>query len=101
MRVTIWIRRRRIKMMQASPLNFRRAVMWLGRLILGPIFIYAGYSKAFLPNSHFWPWFFFKFSLSTNIANFAFQVDAFQLLSPWGGAICGAHAPFTEIRWDF
>jgi len=60
--------------MQSSPLNFRRAVMWLGRLILGPIFIYAGYSKAFLPNSHFWPWFFFKFSLSTNIANLRFRL---------------------------
>ena len=79
-------------MMQSSPLNFRRAVMWLGRLILGPIFIYAGYSKAFLPNSHFWPWFFFKFSLATNIANFAFQVEAFKLLSPAGRSICGAHA---------
>src|SRR5580698_3973720 len=71
-------------MMQSSPFNFRRAVMWIGRLILGPIFMYAGYSKAFLPNNHFWPWFFFKFSLSTNIANFAFQVDAFKLLSPTG-----------------
>jgi uncharacterized membrane protein YphA (DoxX/SURF4 family) len=84
-------------MMQSSPLNFRRAVMWLGRLILGPIFMYAGYSKAFLPNSHFWPWFFFKFSLSTNIANFAFQVDAFKLLSPAGVQFVAHTLPFTEI----
>ena len=88
-------------MMQSSPLNFRRAVMWLGRLILGPIFIYAGYSKAFLPNSHFWPWFFFKFSLSTNIANFAFQVDAFKLLSPAGVQFVAHTLPFTEIVLGF
>jgi uncharacterized membrane protein YphA (DoxX/SURF4 family) len=88
-------------MMQSSPLNFRRAVMWLGRLILGPIFIYAGYSKAFLPNSHFWPWFFFKFSLSTNIANFAFQVDAFKLLPPWGVQFVAHTLPFAEIVLGF
>jgi uncharacterized membrane protein YphA (DoxX/SURF4 family) len=84
-------------MMQSSPLNFRRAVMWFGRLILGPVFIYAGYAKAFLPNSHFWPLFFFKFSLSTNIANFAFQVDAFKLLPPGGVQFVAHTLPFTEI----
>src|SRR6202000_829601 len=88
-------------MMKSSPLNFRRAVMWLGRLILGPVFIYAGYSKAFLPNSHFWPWFFFKFSLSTNIANFAFQVDAFKLLPPGGVQFVAHTLPFTEIILGF
>src|ERR1700723_2264270 len=84
-------------MMQSSPLNLRRAVMWFGRLILGAVFIYAGYLKAFLPNSHFWPWFFFKFSLSTNIANFAFQVDAFKLLSPAGVNFVAHTLPFAEI----
>ncbi|HUE44195.1 MAG TPA: MauE/DoxX family redox-associated membrane protein [Candidatus Sulfotelmatobacter sp.] len=88
-------------MMQSTPLNLRRAVMWLGRLILGPVFIYAGYSKAFLPNSHFWPWFFFKFSLSTNIANFAFQVEAFKLLPPWGVQFVAHTLPFTEIVLGF
>jgi uncharacterized membrane protein YphA (DoxX/SURF4 family) len=88
-------------MMQSSPLNLRRAVIWLGRLILGPVFIYAGYSKAFLPNSHFWPWFFFKFSLSTNIANFAFQVEPFKLLPPWGVQFVAHTLPFTEIALGF
>jgi len=83
--------------MQSSPLNFRRAVIWLGRLILGPIFIYAGYSKLFLPNTHFWPYFFLKFSLSTNIANFAFQVDAFKLLPPWGVQFVAHTLPPTEV----
>src|SRR5580658_6996974 len=88
-------------MMQSSPLNVRRVIIWIGRLVLGPIFIYAGYSKLFLPNSHFWPYFFLKFSLSTNIANFAFQVEAFKLLSPWGVQFVAHTLPFTEIALGF
>ena len=84
-------------MMQSSPLNFRRAVIWIGRLILGPIFMYAGYSKLFLPNTHLLAYFFLKFSISTNIANFALQVDAFKLLSPWGVQFVAHTLPFTEI----
>jgi uncharacterized membrane protein YphA (DoxX/SURF4 family) len=84
-------------MMQSSPLNFRCAVIWLGRLILGPLFLYAGYSKLFLPNTHFWPYFFLKFSLSTNIANFAFQVEAFKLLSAWGVQFVAHTLPPTEM----
>ena len=83
--------------MQSSPLNLGRVVIWLGRLILGPIFIYAGYSKLLLPNTHFWPYFFLKFSLSTNIANFAFQVDAFKLLPPWGVQFVALTLPPTEV----
>jgi uncharacterized membrane protein YphA (DoxX/SURF4 family) len=84
-------------MIESSPLNFRRAVIWIGRLILGPIFIYAGYSKAFLPNTSLWPLFVMKFSISVNIANFARQVDAFQLLSPRGVSFVAHALPFTEI----
>lgn len=84
-------------MMQSSPFNLRRAVIWIGRLLLGSIFIYAGYSKAFLPNMHLWPFFFLKFSISTNIANFAFQVQAFKLLPPWGVQFVAHTLPFTEI----
>jgi uncharacterized membrane protein YphA (DoxX/SURF4 family) len=84
-------------MMQSSPLNFRRVVIWIGRLVLGPIFIYAGYAKIFLPNSHFWPFFILKFSLSMNLANFAYQVEAFKLLPPWGVQFVAHTLPFTEI----
>src|ERR1700730_15152576 len=81
--------RDRHTMMQSSPLSFRRAVIWIGRLVLGPIFIYAGYSKAFLPNTNLWPFFVLKFSISVTLANFALQVDAFQLLSPGGVHLAG------------
>jgi uncharacterized membrane protein YphA (DoxX/SURF4 family) len=84
-------------LLQSRPLNFRRVVMWVGRLVLGVIFIYAGYSKAFQPNHTFWPMFFLKFSISTNLANFALQVEAFKLLPAWGVQFVAHVLPFTEI----
>jgi uncharacterized membrane protein YphA (DoxX/SURF4 family) len=84
-------------MMQSSPLNFRRAIIWLGRLVLGGIFLYAGYSKAFLPNHSLWPFFVLKFSVSMNLSNFAQQVDAFKLLPPWGVQFVANTLPFAEI----
>ncbi|HTQ62900.1 MAG TPA: MauE/DoxX family redox-associated membrane protein [Candidatus Solibacter sp.] len=84
-------------MMHSSPLNFRRAIIWLGRLILGGIFIYAGYSKAFLPNHNFWPYFILKFSITMNLSNFAAQVEAFKLLPEWGVQFVAHTLPFTEI----
>ena len=84
-------------MLQSTPLNPRRAIIWAGRLILGPVFIYAGCSKAFLPNHTFWPWFFLKFSIATNLANFALQVEAFKLLPDWGVQFVAHILPFTEI----
>jgi uncharacterized membrane protein YphA (DoxX/SURF4 family) len=88
-------------MMQSSPLNARRAVIWVGRLVLGGIFVYAGYSKLFFPNHTLWPFFVLKFSISVNIMNFARQVDAFQLLSPWGVSFVAHTLPFTEIILGF
>jgi uncharacterized membrane protein YphA (DoxX/SURF4 family) len=84
-------------MMQSSPLNFRRVVIWIGRLVLGGIFVYAGISKIFLPNAHLWPWFFLKFSISSNLANFAFQVDSYKMLSPSGVQFVAHTLPFVEI----
>lgn len=84
-------------MMQASPWNLRRAVLWIGRLLLGGIFIYAGYSKIFLPNTNLWPYFILKFSLSLNLANFAAQVEAFKMLPPWGVQFVAHTLPFAEI----
>jgi len=84
-------------MMQSTPLNLRRAIIWIGRLVLCGIFIYAGYSKAFLPNHILWPLLFLKFSISTNLANFALQVEAFKLLPPWGVQFVAHTLPFAEI----
>lgn len=71
--------------------------MWIGRLLLGGIFIYAGYSKIFLPNTNLWPYFILKFSVSLNLGNFASQVEAFKMLPPWGVQFVAHTLPFTEI----
>jgi uncharacterized membrane protein YphA (DoxX/SURF4 family) len=84
-------------MMQSSPWNLRRAVIWIGRLVLGCIFMYAGYSKVFLPNSNLWPFFILKFSISMNMSNFATQVEAFKMLPDWGVQFVAHALPFTEM----
>jgi len=83
--------------MQSSPFTFRRAIIWIGRLALGGIFVYAGYAKLFLPNFIPWPLFALKFSLSTNLSNFAVQVESYKLLSPGGVSFLAHTLPFTEI----
>jgi uncharacterized membrane protein YphA (DoxX/SURF4 family) len=84
-------------MMQSSPLNMRRAILWIARIVLGGIFIYAGYSKAFLPNHNLRPFFVLKFSLSMNLSNFATQVEAFKMLPPWGVQFVAHTLPFAEM----
>jgi uncharacterized membrane protein YphA (DoxX/SURF4 family) len=78
-------------MMQSSPLNFRRAVIWLGRLILGGIFIYAGYAKIFLPIMHPRP------SIGVALAFFALQVGSYEMLPPAGVNFVAHTLPFAEI----
>ena len=36
-------------MMESTPFNFRRVIIWIGRIVLAAIFIYAGYAKLFRP----------------------------------------------------
>jgi methylamine utilization protein MauE len=84
-------------MMQSFPLNWRRAITWIGRLVIGGILLYAGYAKVFLPNLILRPWFAFRFSLSTNLANFAVQVDSYKILSPGAVDLVAHTLPFTEM----
>lgn len=85
-------------MMQSSPFNFRRAVIWIGRLVLGGIFVYAGFSKLLMPNhAYLWPMFMLKMSVSTNLSTFAQQVESYKLLSPSGVDFVAHTLPFTEI----
>jgi uncharacterized membrane protein YphA (DoxX/SURF4 family) len=78
-------------MMQSSPLNLRRAIIWIGRLVLGGIFIYAGYAKIFLPIMHPRP------SIGIALAFFALQVGSYQILPPWGVNFVAHTLPFAEI----
>lgn len=85
-------------MMQSSPLNLRRAIIWTGRLVLGGIFVYAGFSKLLMPNNaHLWPMFFLKFSISMNISVFAQQVESYKLISPEASQMVAHTLPFVEI----
>jgi uncharacterized membrane protein YphA (DoxX/SURF4 family) len=78
-------------MMQSSPLNFPRLIIWVGRLVLGGIFIYAGYAKIFLPIMHPRP------SIGVALAFFALQVGSYQMLPPWGVNFVAHTLPFAEI----
>lgn len=84
-------------MMQSNPLNFRRVVIWAGRLVLGPVFAYAGVSKLIYPNTHLWPWFVLKFSVVMNLTSFATQVESYKLLSPETSSFVAHTLPFAEI----
>ena len=78
-------------MMQSGPLNLRRAIIWIGRLVLGGILIYAGYAKIFLPIMHPRP------SIGVALAFFALQVGSYQILPPWGVNFVAHTLPFAEI----
>ena len=84
-------------MLQSSPFNFRRVAILIARLVLGGIFVYAGISKIFFPNTHLWPVFVLRFSISVNLTTFAQQVEAYKLLSPAGVNFVAHTLPFTEI----
>jgi len=85
------------RMMQTSPFTLQRAILWVGRLVLGGIFIYAGLSKIFFPNTHLWPMFVLKFSVSMNLASFAQQVESYKLLSPSAVGFVAHTLPFAEM----
>src|SRR6266436_2848588 len=84
-------------MMESSPLNLRRAIIWIGRLVLGGIFVYAGFSKLLMPNTHLWPMFVLKFSISMNISSFAQQVESYKMISPEASQVVAHTLPFVEI----
>jgi uncharacterized membrane protein YphA (DoxX/SURF4 family) len=83
--------------MQSAPFNFRRALILIGRLLLGCIFIYAGYSKIFLPNKMYSPLVLLKFSILSNLSNFGFQVASYKMLSPAGVDFVSHVLPFAEV----
>jgi len=83
--------------MQSAPLNFRRIIIWIGRILLGAIFIYAGISKIFFPNHMLWSFFMLKFSVATNLANFGIQVESYKLLPAAGVTFVTYTLPFAEV----
>jgi uncharacterized membrane protein YphA (DoxX/SURF4 family) len=84
-------------MMQSSPFNLPRAVVLIGRLIVGAIFVYAGYAKVTTPNLMLSSWVMFKFSVSTNLNNFAAQIVPFKIVGQSGASFIAHTLPFAEI----
>jgi putative oxidoreductase len=84
-------------MLQSAPFNYRRIIVWLGRLLLGGIFIYAGYSKIFAPTLILHSFFTFKFSILANFSNFGNQVRSYQLLPEAGVFFVSHFLPPVEI----
>ena len=84
-------------MTESSPLNFRRAVIWLGRLLIGGIFLYAGYAKLTYPNHNLWPWFLLKFSVAANLSTFAFQVESYRVVGAAVSSLVAHTLPFVEM----
>lgn len=78
-------------MLQSFPLTLRRAILWIGRLVLAGIFIYAGYAKIILPTMHPRP------PVGVALSFFAMQVDSYQLLPPGGVNFVAHTLPFAEI----
>ena len=83
--------------MQSSPWNFRRVVIWIGRLVLGGTFLYAGIAKIVLPNTHLWPWFVLKFSIAMNLSNFQTEVEAYKVISHSAASFVAMTLPFAEV----
>ncbi len=76
--------------MQSSPFNLRRAIIWIGRLVLAGIFIYAGYAKLTL-GMHPRP------PLGVALTYFQLQVASYEIL-PTAAVYYVAHTlPFAEI----
>src|SRR5260370_1350319 len=84
-------------MMQSSPLNARRAIIWVGRLVLGGIFVYAGFSKLLMPNTLLCPMFVLNFSISMNISSFAQQVESYKMITPTASQAVAHTLPFVDI----
>ena len=72
-------------------------MVWIGRLVIGVIFVYAGYAKLTYPNHNLWPWFMLKFSVLANLSTFAFQVESYRVLGAAGSSWVAHTLPWAEI----
>lgn len=78
-------------MMQSAPFNYRRIIIWLGRIILAAIFIYAGLAKMIRWDMHPRP----PVGIATSL--FALQIDSYQMLPPWMTLQVARWLPWAEI----
>ena len=78
-------------MMQSAPFNFRRLIIWIGRLVIAAVFIYAGYGKLFRPDMTPRP----PIPIARSL--FALQIDSYQMLPAWAVLFLAKWLPIVEI----
>src|SRR6516225_2695265 len=78
-------------MIESAPLNYRRVVIWIGRLVIAGIFIYAGLAKVIRWDMHPRP------PLGIARTLFALQIDSYQMLPAWAVLQVAHWLPWTEI----
>jgi uncharacterized membrane protein YphA (DoxX/SURF4 family) len=77
--------------MQSAPFNYRRIILWVGRIVLAAIFIYAGLAKMIRWDMHPRP----PMGIATSL--FALQIDSYQMLPPWATLQVARWLPWAEI----
>jgi uncharacterized membrane protein YphA (DoxX/SURF4 family) len=78
-------------MMQSAPFNYRRLIIWVGRLVIAAIFVYAGLAKLIRWDLHPRP----PMGIATSL--FALQIDSYQMLPPWVVLEVARVLPWAEI----
>jgi uncharacterized membrane protein YphA (DoxX/SURF4 family) len=78
-------------MMQSAPFNYRRIIIWIGRLIIAAIFIYAGLAKMIRWDMTPRP------PLGIARSLFALQIDSYQMLPAWAVLQVAQWLPWMEI----
>jgi putative oxidoreductase len=78
-------------MMQSAPFNYRRLLIWLGRIVIAAIFIYAGFAKLIRWDMHPHP------PMGIAASLFALQIDSYQMLPPWAVLLVARSLPWAEI----
>ena len=78
-------------MMQSAPFNFRRLIVWIGRIVLAAVFLYAGYGKLFRPDMTPRP------SIPIARSLFALQIDSYQMLPAGAVLFVAKWLPIAEI----
>lgn len=78
-------------MMQSAPFNLRRLILWLGRLVIAAIFIFAGLAKLIRWDMHPRP----SIGIATSL--FALQIDSYQMLPSWAVLQVAHWLPWAEM----
>jgi uncharacterized membrane protein YphA (DoxX/SURF4 family) len=69
------------------------ALVTIGRIVLGLVFLYAAYAKLHPAPGDHWS----VSSIKISLTLFALEVDSYQLLPPWAVLLVARVVPFVEL----